>query len=258
MKRIFTFVISVLCLSIGYKAEAQTQDAVFLVPNPKTAKWSYIETDNNGKQIATIYYSVESINGNGVNGNLKLLVEEVPVAAPKDAIKSFNFYSFKDGEFMPDVMAGFEDNMFGNDRLDSLVIKTVKEKYPELPEEKIKERYEEIKAHLMNVSGEIRGIPRYPKVGKLPDYEFSCKISIMGMKVLGQDRKIVGTEKIQTEAGVFDCFIMEETITTKAMMMKDVEKIKSWYAYGIGLVKEITYDKNGKLISTMILNEVNW
>ena len=258
MKRIFTFVISVLFLSIGYKAEAQTQDAVFLVPNPKTAKWSYIETDNNGKQIATIYYSVESINGNGVNGNLKLLVEEVPVAAPKDAIKSFNFYSFKDGEFMPDVMAGFEDNMFGNDRLDSLVIKTVKEKYPELPEEKIKERYEEIKAHLMNVSGEIRGIPRYPKVGKLPDYEFSCKISIMGMKVLGQDRKIVGTEKIQTEAGVFDCFIMEETITTKAMMMKDVEKIQSWYAYGIGLVKEITYDKNGKLISTMILSEVNW
>ena len=258
MKRIFTFVISVLCLSIGYKAEAQTQDAVFLVPNPKTAKWSYIETDNNGKQIATIYYSVESINGNGVNGNLKLLVEEVPVASPEDAIKSFNFYSFKDGEFMPDVMAGFEDNMFGDDRLDSLVIKTVKEKYPELPEEKKKELYDETKAHLMNVSGEIRGIPRYPKVGKLPDYEFSCKISIMGMKVLGQDRKIVGKEKIQTEAGVFDCFIMEETITTKAMMMKDVEKIRSWYAYGIGMVKEVSYDKNGKLTSTMVLNTINW
>jgi hypothetical protein len=40
------------------------------------------------------------------------------------------------------------------------------------------------------------------------------------------------------------------------MMMKDVEKIKSWYAYGIGLVKEVTYDKHGKLISTMILNEI--
>ena len=36
--------------------------------------------------------------------------------------------------------------------------------------------------------------------------------------------------------------------------IKDVEKTRSWYAYGIGLVKEITYDKNGKLISTMILN----
>ena len=90
------------------------------------------------------------------------------------------------------------------------------------------------KAQFLNVSGEIRGIPRYPKVGKLPDYEFSCKISIMGMKVLGQDRKIVGTERIQTEAGVLDCYILEETITTKSMMMKDV------------------------LNSTMILNTVNW
>ena len=58
------------------------------------------------------------------------------------------------------------------------------------------------------------------------------------------------------EAGSYDCFILEETITTKSMMMKEVEKIKSWYAYGIGLVKEVTYDKHGKLISTMILNEI--
>ena len=78
------------------------------------------------------------------------------------------------------------------------------------------------------------------------------------MKVIGEDRKIVGRESIRTDAGLFDCFILEETITTRSMMMKDVEKIKSWYAYGIGLVKEITYDKNGKLISTMILNDVNW
>jgi hypothetical protein len=51
---------------------------------------------------------------------------------------------------------------------------------------------------------------------------------------------------------------LEETITTKSMMMKEVDKIKAWYAYGIGLVKEITYDKKGNLISTMILSEINW
>ena len=83
-------------------------------------------------------------------------------------------------------------------------------------------------------------------------------MSIISMKVLGENRRIVGTESIQTEAGLFDCFILEETLTTKAMMMKDVETIKSWYAYGIGLVKETSYDKNGKLISTMLLNRVNW
>ena len=78
------------------------------------------------------------------------------------------------------------------------------------------------------------------------------------MKISGKDRRIVGTETIQTEAGSFDCFILEETMTTKVFLMKEVEKTKSWYAYGIGLVKEITYDKNGKLISTMILNEIKF
>ena len=158
---------------------------------------------------------------------------------------------------MVDVCAGFEDNMLDGS-LDSIVRNTVKEKHPDLPEDKKIEIIEKTKAELMKASGEIRGIPRYPKVGKLPDYEFNIKISIMSMRVRGEERRIVGTERIRTEAGEFDCFILEETITTKAMMMKDVEKIKSWYAYGIGMVKEITYDKNGKLISTMILDKVNW
>lgn len=78
------------------------------------------------------------------------------------------------------------------------------------------------------------------------------------MKVTGEERKIIGKENIQTEAGLFDCFILEETVTIKAMMMTEVERTKSWYAHGIGLVKEISYDKNGKPVSTMILNKVNW
>ena len=261
MKRIFAFFLSVICLSICFEANAQNktyaQDAVYLVPNPHTARWSYIERDKNGKQTATVYNSVESIEGDAVNGSLKLRVEEVPVANPKDTVKSFIFYRFKDGEFIADLPAMFEDDMFDG-KLDSLVRNTVNEKYPDLPKEKEKEIVDEVKAGFFNISGEMRGIPRYPKVGKLPDFEFQCKISIISMKVFGGDRRIAGKETIQTEAGLFDCFILEETITTKSMMMKDVEKIRSWYAYGIGLVKEITYDKNGKLISTIILNEVNW
>ena len=217
----------------------------------------YIETDSKGKQIATIYNSVESIEGDAVNGNLKLRVEEVSVTSPKDTTRSFMFYRFKDGEFMVDICAGFEDNLFDGN-LDSLVRNTIKDKYPNLPEEKKREVIEKTKSEILKTSGEIRGIPRYPKVGKLPDFEFHSKVSIMGLKVFGEERRIVGQERIQTKAGQFDCFILEETITTKAMMMKDVEKIKSWYAYGIGLVKEITCDKNGKLVSTMILNEINW
>ena len=255
MNRIFSILISIVCLSICYKTNAQND--VYLVSDPQTARWSYIETDSKGKQVLTAYYSIDSIEGNGVNGSIRMSLEEVPVASPKDTTKSFIFYSFKDGEFLVDVSAVLEYNIFeGN--LDSLIRNTIKDKYADLSEENKKEIIKKTKNEFIKTSGEIRGIPRYPKVGKLPDYEFHCKVSIMGIKVRGEERRIVGTERIQTKAGAFDCFILEETISTKSMMMKDVEKIKSWYSYGIGLVKEITYDKNGKLISTMILNEVNW
>lgn len=252
MKQILTTLLISIGLSICCEAGAQHASNVYLVPNPQTAKWSYIETDSNGKKISTIHHTVESIKGDAVNGYLKLRVEEIPVSSPKDTVKSFIFYRFKDGEYMIDMKAVFE-----GDALTSLVGSAIEEKDVKLSEEEVKEVIEKVKAHF-KVSGEIRGIPRYPEVGRLPDYEFQFKVSIMSMSVSGKDRSIVGTEKLQTEAGTFDCFILEETITTKAMMMKEVEKTRSWYAYGIGLVKEITYDKKGKLLSTMILNRTNW
>jgi hypothetical protein len=260
MKRFFAIFVSTICLSIFNEANAQnkthTQDAVYLVSNPQTARWSYVETDSKGQHISTVYYSIDSIEGDGVNGNMKLRVEEVPVASPKDTASSFMFYYFKEGEFIVDVCAKFEDTIFEG-KLDSLVRNSINDKYPDLSEEKMREVIKKTKSEFIKTSGEIRGVPRYPKIGKLPDYEFHGKVSIMGINVHGAERKIVGTERILTEAGEFDCFILEETIATKVMIMKDVEKTKSWYAYGIGLVKEITYDKKGKLISTMILNDIS-
>ena len=123
-------------MSISYEANAQ--DAVYLASNPQTARWSYVETDSNGKHKATIYYSVDSIEGDAVNGNIKLCVEEVPVASPKDTTKSFDFYHFKNGEMMADVYAGFEYNVFDG-KLESLVNKTLQEQYPDITEEKKKE-----------------------------------------------------------------------------------------------------------------------
>ena len=257
MKRIITILASIVCLSICHEADSQdtthVQDAVYLVSDPQTARWSYIETDSKGKHTATVYNSVEAIDGDGVNGSLKLLVEEVSVESPEDTVRSFMYYRFKDGEYMVDITEGFVEEL-----LVSSIDSTIRQNGMEVTEEVRKEVLEEVKSRLFNISGEIRGIPRYPKVGKLPDYEFHFKFSIISTKVIGQERRIVGTERIQTEAGTFDCFILEETITTKALMMKDVERIRAWYAYGIGLVKEITYDKKGNLISSMTLNKLRF
>lgn len=251
MKRILAILAALVCCSVSAQTKSHIHDDLYLVPNPQTARWSYIETDGNGKQVATVYQSVESMTGDAVNGSIKLRVEKVSTASPTDTLKSFIFYRFKDGEYMVDMNA-----MFEGDVLASLVGSAI-EGESEVTEEDMKEAIDKMKSQF-RISGEIRGIPRYAKVGTLPDYEFQFKFSIMSMKVLGEDRRIIGTERIMTDAGPFDCFIMEETITTKAMMMKDVEKTRSWYAYGIGLVKEITFDKNDKVVSTLTLNEINW
>lgn len=242
---------SLCCLSNAQNNDKTAAD-VYLVPNPETARWSYIQSDEAGKQTSTVYYSVESVTGDAVNGLVKMLVEEVSVASPADTTKDFVFYRFKDGEYMLDMNAILE-----SDALQDATKSAIDEEGVELTEEELKEVYEALKEEL-KISGEVRGIPRYPQVGKLPDYEFKFKVFIATVKVSGEKRRIVGTERIETKAGTFDCFVMEETLVTKAMLMKEVEKTKSWYAYGIGLVKEITYDKNDNVVSSVILNEINW
>lgn len=251
MKRVIRILITVIVLCFGLSASAQTA-STYLVPDPETAKWSYVEMDANGKTVATQYHSVESLVGNGINGSMKVRVKSVSASSPSETEEDFLFYLFKDGECMFDMKAVFESEF-----LEDLIGSAIKEENADVTDEQVETAIAKIRSEFV-ISGEVRGIPRYPKAGELPDYEFLFKFSVVSMKVTGEDRRIIGTEKVVTNAGTFDCFILEETITTKAMMMKEVEKIRTWYSYGIGVVKEITYGKNGKVASTMVLNSKNW
>ncbi|MBR5200026.1 MAG: hypothetical protein IKW20_09435 [Bacteroidales bacterium] len=252
MKRVFIILISIFCLGFSFIAAAQNNtqaaDDVYLVPNPQTAKWSYIHTDSKGKHVSTSYHSVESLKGDGVNGRVKFCVEDVYTDS-NETTKDYVYYRFKNGEYVIDMSA-----VLGMESLTELVDSALAEQGAEVPEEEI----EAVIKEELNITGDVRGIPRYPKVGKLPDYKVQFKFSILNIKIYGENRSIVGIETIQTPAGEFECFILEETLTTKMMLGKEVEKIRAWYAYGIGLVKEITYDKKDKLVSTTVLNEINW
>lgn len=246
-RKFYLLLVLLLC---GMKMSAQ--ESVFFAPDPANARWSYIEYDADGNQQAVVFQSVEKMEGDAVNGKVRIRLELVKPSAPKDTVKSMVFYRFKDGEYMVDMSALFEE-----DFLADILESATKEESEEMSEEKKKEAVEAMKNQI-KISGEIRGIPRYPKVGKLPDYEFQMKFSIINMKVNGEQRKISRIEKLTTPAGTFDCFVLEETVTTRAMMQKEVEKTISWYAHGVGLVKEASYDKNGKLQSSTMLNSINW
>ena len=252
MKRILHIMTCVIGFALSWGMNAYAQDKVFFVPDPETARWSYLEMDGNGATTATMVYSVESMTGDAVNGSAKVKFESAGKQSSEETAANFIYYKFKDGEFTIDMNAFFEADVLGE-----LIDAAAGAEGIGASEEEKKKAIEEVKK-LIEVSGEVRGIPRYPVIGALPDYEFVFKFSFVSMSVKGTERKISGKEKLTTPAGTFDCFIMEETVTTKAMMQKEVEKTVSWYAYGVGLVKENTYDKKGKLVSTTLLNSINW
>lgn len=96
----------------------------------------------------------------------------------------------------------------------------------------------------MSVEGECRGIPSDLAAGmQLPDYSFEVKIMFVNTKVSCKDRKVLGTERLTTPAGTFDCFIVEENVNVKSMLMSEKSTVKTWYARGIGSVRQETWNK---------------
>ena len=252
MKRYIYIITCAIGFPLSWCLNAYAQDKAFFVPDPETARWSYLEMDGNGTTTATMTYYVDSMTGDAVNGTAKVKFERAGKQSSDETTNSFMYYKFKDGEFTIDMNAFFEADVLGE-----LIDAAAGAEGIEASDEEKKKAIEEIRK-LIEKSGEVRGIPRYPVIGALPDYEFVFKFSVVSISVKGTERKITGKEKLTTPAGTFDCFIMEETVTTKAMMQKEVEKTVSWYAYGVGLVKENTFDKKGKLVSTTLLNSINW
>jgi len=70
------------------------------------------------------------------------------------------------------------------------------------------------------------------------------------------DRTVTGKEIVTTPAGEFDCFIISSQTEVKMLTTKSGTS-KSWIAKGVGLVKQVDYNKKGKLISSEILTEFN-
>ena len=106
------------------------------------------------------------------------------------------------------------------------------------------------------VTGECRGIPAELSVGmELPDYEIEIKVMFITSKMGCRDRKVIGRESVTTPAGTFDCYVVEETMTAKAMMVNEKTRQVTWYARGIGLVRQQTFDKK-KLTGTTLLSSI--
>lgn len=217
--------VSILALAAVFSfcanASAQTKDLYF--PAKSGVVRVYASYNAAGEHVGYSRDSVASVSGNALDGSAELY------RIANDTLSVRMPVYFKDGEVIIEEIAALKDAFAAED--------------PELGE-------------MLNVDGESRGIPSEMSVGmKLPDYTVTIKIAMFNIKTACKNRKVVAREQLSLPAGTYDCFVVEETVTVSAFMTTEKETLKSWYAAGIGLVKQESYEKN-KLTSYEELSEV--
>lgn len=121
----------------------------------------------------------------------------------------------------------------------------------------------------VNVEGDFISIPDNLEVGQtLPDGTGTITIKMTStaamtitMEMTITDRKVEKSETIKTPAGSFDTFKISQTTIMKMNMMgmnKTTEtSAASWYAKGVGMVRNENYDKKGSLMGYTQLTAFN-
>jgi hypothetical protein len=96
---------------------------------------------------------------------------------------------------------------------------------------------------------------------ELPDGTLLVAVSSNGMKILNlkaqtTKRKVEKKETITVAAGTFSCTKVLQTTEVKIGFISNRTTCAIWYAEGAGMIKQETYDKKGKVESTMILQQI--
>ena len=113
-----------------------------------------------------------------------------------------------------------------------------------------------------DVQAEITGTdiewPNNLSVGQeLPDANVSMKMNMGGISMTMEmditARKVEKKETVTTPAGTFDCYVVYSETHSKMMMANQTFPSRTWLAEGVGMVKNESYNKNGKLTNYMLL-----
>ena len=132
---------------------------------------------------------------------------------------------------------------------------TVKIDYQSLMSNQMLHQFEDME---MELSGTDIELPNDLAVGQeLPDANMAMKISMSAINMNSQvdmvNRKVEKQETITTPAGTFDCFVIYSENESKMMMANQSFPSRLWLAEGFGMVKQESYNKNGKIMSSTVL-----
>ena len=114
----------------------------------------------------------------------------------------------------------------------------------------------------VEVSGTDLELPNNLQVGQaLKDANVNVRMNMgalnMNMSVETINRKVEKRESVTTPAGTFDCFVIYSENHSKMMLGKQTFPSRVWLAEGVGMVKQESYNKNGKLMNSMLLTELS-
>ena len=223
MKKILLSILAfVFMMGIGF---AQNTCSKFY-PLEEGTTFQYTSSDKKGKPEGTVDYTISEVSDNG-----------------SATVATFDLkYTDKKGKEI------FESNYKitcenGIVRID----------YKSLFPTQMMQQYSEMDIE-MDINGTDIELPNDLSVGQeLADANVSVEMKIGGIKmnttVDQTDRKVEKKESVTTPAGTYDCYLITETTTSKAMGASFELESKIWLAEGVGMVKQESYKKNGDLMS---------
>lgn len=114
----------------------------------------------------------------------------------------------------------------------------------------------------MDITGTDLDLPNNLSVGQeLPDANMNISMDMgamkMNIKMDRINRKVEKKESISTPAGTFECYLITETNKSKTMGAGQEMETKMWLAEGVGMIKQESYRKNGNLMSSSVLTQLD-
>ena len=227
MKRYF--ILLVIALAAGQTSKAQSSCSTYY-PLVDGANFQYTNYDKKGREDGQINYAVTNVESSGDNVSATMMMEMVD--------KKGNTYT-------SDYNIACEGNV-------------VKIDFKSLMNEQMLSQMGDVE---MDISGTDVELPNNLSVGQeLPDANMQLKMKMggainMNTNVETINRKVEKQESVTTPAGTFDCYVVYSETKTKMMMANQTFPSRIWLAEGVGMVKQESYNKNGKLLGSMVLTQ---
>ena len=186
----------------------------------------------------------------------------------KDKITGSSEMSFKDKKQTPDGMSVLFVSKFSDDKEEVLYESEIKVECKDgvlyfdagkFLDPATMSAYETME---VEVTGDNLELPLNGPVGsRMEDGGVTAVVRSSGVKIVTvsvniSNRKIEAREKVETPAGNFDCIKYTYDALSKIGFIKVNMSAIEWYSPGLGTVRSESYNKNGKLTGTTVLESI--